>query len=350
MPPMKGIEAAAGFLREYGGPPVRIMEVCGTHTAAIFKSGIRSMLSPAIKLISGPGCPVCVTPAGYIDRLLEYAARPDTCVLSFGDMLRVPGGKGSLMAARGGGARYAMMYSPLQALEMAAKEPDTTFVVAAVGFETTAPSYALLLREAARRGIGNIRLLTALKAILPAMQALCETGPQIDAFLCPGHVSTIIGADAYRGLCEKYRKPMVVAGFGGEHLLAAVYEIMTELGQGRAEVRNLYPEAVSAAGNLKAQALLGEYFEPGEAPWRGIGAIPYSGLYLREEFARYDAGSRDLKDDAGEPEGCRCADVICGRADPDYCPHFGRKCTPQDPLGACMVSDEGACAIWYRNV
>jgi hydrogenase expression/formation protein HypD len=347
---MKGIEAAADFLRKYGGPPVSIMEVCGTHTAAIFKTGIRSILSPEIKLISGPGCPVCVTPAGYIDRLLEYAARPGHCVLSFGDMLKVPGGKGSLMAARGGGARYSMMYSPLQALELAEKEPGTTFVVAAVGFETTAPSYALLLMEAQRRGIQNIRLLTALKTILPAMEALCETGPKIDAFLCPGHVSTIIGADAYRGLCEKYRKPMAVAGFDGEHLLAAVYEIMTELGHGRAEVKNLYPEAVSAEGNRKAQALLDQFFEPGDAPWRGIGAIPGSGLYLREAFARFDAGSRDLGEDAYEPEGCRCADVICGRVDPDRCPHFGRKCTPQDPLGACMVSDEGACAIWYRNV
>ena len=181
------------------------------------------------------------------------------------------------------------------------------------------------------------------------METLCATEPAIDAFLCPGHVSTIIGADAYRGLCEKYHKPMAVAGFDGEHLLAAIYEIMTELGQNRAEVKNLYAEAVSPEGNRKAQALLGRYFEAGEASWRGIGDIPDSGLYLREKYEHYDAGSRGISGGAKEPAGCRCADVICGRADPSFCPHFGRKCTPQDPLGACMVSDEGACAIWYRN-
>jgi hydrogenase expression/formation protein HypD len=347
---MKGIEAAAEFLRKYDGPAVHIMEVCGTHTAAIFKTGIRSLLSPKIRLISGPGCPVCVTPGGYIDRLLEYAMKPNHCVLSFGDMLKVPGSGGSLTARRGDGARFSMMYSPLQALELARENPGVTWVVAAVGFETTAPAYALLVAEAEKRGLGNIRLLTALKTILPAMEAVCRTGPAIDAFLCPGHVSTIIGADAYRGLCGKYRKPMAVAGFSGGHLLAAIFEIMTELGQGRAEVKNLYPEAVSSEGNRKAQALLGQYFEAGEASWRGIGEIPASGLYLRGEYARFDAGSRGLSGAAAEPAGCRCADVVCGRADPSECAHFGRKCTPEDPLGACMVSDEGACSIWYRNV
>lgn len=347
---MKGIEAASAFLREYGGPSVNIMEVCGTHTAAIFKSGIRSILSPRIRLISGPGCPVCVTPAGYIDRLLEYATKPNHCVFSFGDMLKVPGSAGSLMGRRGEGAEFGMMYSPLQALEMAEKNPGVTYVVAAVGFETTAPAYALLIAEAERRSLGNIRLLTALKTILPAMETLCATEPAIDAFLCPGHVSTIIGSDAYKGLCEKYHKPMCVAGFDDEHLLAAIYEIMTQLSQGRAEVRNLYAEAVSPEGNPKAQALLERYFEGGEAPWRGIGEIPGSGLYLRPEYARFDAGSRGLSGVAAEPPGCRCADVICGRVDPSGCPHFGRKCTPQDPLGACMVSDEGACSIWFRNV
>jgi hydrogenase expression/formation protein HypD len=347
---MKGIERAAAFLREYDGPSVNIMEVCGTHTAAIFKSGIRSILSPKIRLISGPGCPVCVTPAGYIDKLLEYAMTPGCCVLSFGDMLKVPGSAGSLAGRRGEGAEFQMMYSPLQALELAEKNPAITYIVAAVGFETTAPAYALLLGEAERRGLSNIRLLTALKTILPAMETLCATEPNIDAFLCPGHVSTIIGADAYKELCGKYHKPMCVAGFDGGHLLAAIHEIMTQLSQGRAEVRNLYAEAVSGEGNKKAQALLDECFASGEAVWRGIGDIPGSGLYLRDKYARFDAGSRGLSGVAAEPPGCRCADVICGRTGPNACPHFGRKCTPLDPLGACMVSDEGACSIWFRNV
>jgi hydrogenase expression/formation protein HypD len=347
---MKGFEKTAAALREYDGPAVNIMEVCGTHTAAIFKSGIRSLLSPKIKLISGPGCPVCVTPAGFIDKLLGYALMPGHCVLSFGDMLKVPGSTGSLMARRGDGATFQMVYSPLQALDLAAAHPDTMYIMAAVGFETTAPAYALLIEEADRRGLANIKLLTALKTILPAMAFICATEPHVDAFLCPGHVSTILGAGAYRTLCGQYHKPMCVAGFTGEHLMAAIREIMTELGQNRADVRNLYPEAVSWEGNPKAQALLGKYFETGEATWRGIGEIPGSGLYLRPAFARYDAGSRNLSSNAAEPAGCRCADVICGRIDPKHCPHFGRACTPQDPLGACMVSDEGACAVWHRNV
>jgi hydrogenase expression/formation protein HypD len=347
---MNGMERIASFLRDYDGRPVSIMEVCGTHTAAIFKSGIRSLISPKIRLISGPGCPVCVTPGGFIDRLLEIAQTPGQCVLSFGDMLKVPGSTGSLLSRRGDGAAFRMVYSPLQALELAAEHPGTTFTMAAVGFETTAPAYALLLQQAEKRGLTNIRLLTALKAILPAMDFICDTEPQVDAFLCPGHVSTILGSQAYNAICKKYRKPMCVAGFDGEHLLAAIGEILTELGQGRAEVKNFYPEAVSAEGNVKAQALLQKYFESTDALWRGIGAIPASGLALKPQYARFDAGSKGLGGTTAEPAGCRCADVICGRIDPKTCPHFGRGCTPEQPIGACMVSDEGACAVWYRNV
>ena len=346
---MTGVEKAAAFLGKYSGPPVRVMEVCGTHTAAIFKSGIRSLLPPGIKLISGPGCPVCVTPAGYVDRLLAYAMTPQCCVLSFGDMLKVPGTDGSLLGRRGDGARFRMVYTPLQALDMAQNEPEKLFIVAAVGFETTAPVYALLLEEAAKRGLQNIRLLTALKTILPAMAFICTTEPHVNAFLCPGHVSAIIGADAYQPLCKRYHKPMCIAGFTGEHLLAALHEILTELNRGEAHVRNLYPEAVTAGGNPKAQALLDRYFEPDSAGWRGIGEIPGSGLYLREAYAAFDAGSHGTMGSAAEPPGCRCADVVCGRVDPHDCPHFGRRCVPQDPLGACMVSDEGACSVWYRN-
>lgn len=346
---MTGVEKAASFLRAYDGPPVNIMEVCGTHTAAIFKCGVRSLISPKIRLISGPGCPVCVTPQGYIDKLLEYALAPGNCVLSFGDMLKVPGDEGSLLSHRGDGARFQVVYSPLQTLDLAEKNPDTRYVMAAVGFETTAPVYALLLEEAEKRGLQNIRLLTALKTILPAMDFICATEPHVDAFLCPGHVSSIIGAGAYREICEKYNKPMCVAGFDGSHLLAAISEILVEFAGCRAEVRNFYTEAVSEAGNKKAQAILARYFEPGDAFWRGIGDIPGSGLYLKPEYSKYDAGSHGIGGTEKEPAGCRCADVICGRLYPDRCPHFGRACTPEAPLGACMVSDEGSCSIWYRN-
>ncbi len=346
---MKGIEESARFLSEYSGPPVSVMEVCGTHTAALFKSGIRGLLSKHIRLVSGPGCPVCVTQPAYVDRLIQYAMTPGCRVLSFGDMLKVPGAGGSLIGSRGAGARFEMIYSPLQALEYAKNNPDTQYVVAAVGFETTAPAYALLLREAERRNLGNIRLLTALKTILPAMETICATEPQIDAFICPGHVSSVIGAGAYRQLSAQYRKPMCVAGFDGEHLLAALHALVTDVNQSRPGVRNLYPEAVSEEGNQKAKALLSRYFEPGDAVWRGIGSIPGSGLYLREAFAGFDAGSRALPDAAPEPAGCRCADVIRGRLDPADCPLFGKACRPEAPVGACMVSDEGACSVWYRN-
>lgn len=348
---ISGIEETARFLREYTGSPVSIMEVCGTHTAALFKSGVRSMLSPRIRLVSGPGCPVCVTQGAYVDKLITFATAPGCCVLSFGDMLKVPGTRGSLLGNRGGGARFEMIYSPLQALELAEKNPDTQYIIAAVGFETTAPAYALLLQEAENRGLVNIRLLTALKTILPAMETICATEPQIGAFICPGHVSSIIGAGAYRQISGRYRKPMCVAGFDGEHLLPALQALVTDVNQGRVGVRNLYPEAVTEAGNQKAQALLRRYFEPGDAIWRGIGAIQASGLYLRSEYMRYDAGSRALHEATDQTApGCRCADVIRGRIDPDSCPLFGKACKPEAPIGACMVSDEGSCSVWYRNI
>ncbi len=345
---MEAVTRAAEDLRHYDGPPVTIMEVCGTHTAALFRTGLRSLLPPSIRLISGPGCPVCVTPSGYIERLVEWALTPDCCVLSFGDLLRVPGPTGSLLERRGDGARFEMVYSPLQALDWMAKEPQTTFVMAAVGFETTAPAYGLLLRAAEERGLTNLKLLCALKRIVPAMDLLCRQETTIDAFLCPGHVSTILGADVYRPLSERYHKPMVVGGFDETHLVAAVWEIVRQCREGRATVRNLYPEAVTAEGNRRAQDVLEHYFAPGDSVWRGIGEIGDSGLFLRPEYSAWDGGSIGLGD-AGMDAGCRCADVLCGRINPSQCPLFGRVCAPVSPRGACMVSDEGACGIWHRN-
>ena len=344
---MTALEGALQELKAYSGRPLTFMEVCGTHTAAIFRSGLRGVLPPSIRLVSGPGCPVCVTSLGAIDHLLDYAMQPDTCVLSFGDMLRVPGRKGSLLSLRGEGAHSRMIYSPFQAVEMAQAEPGTRFVAAAVGFETTAPAWAMAARKTLELGLENLTFLTALKTILPAMDALCAEGNRIDGFLCPGHVSTILGSDAYGALCQKHRKPMVVAGFEAEHLVAAVLELTRQASHGQAQVRNLYPEAVRTEGNTKALNLMEQSFEPGDAHWRGLGVIPGSALYFRGELATLDAGSR-IAAEADTASACRCAEVLRGRLDPPQCPMFGR-CTPLNPLGACMVSEEGACGVWFAN-
>ena len=349
------IQSVIQYLQKYDGRPLSLMEVCGTHTAAIFKGGVRSFLSPKIRLISGPGCPVCVTPTAFIDRCVDYAMRPDCVLLSFGDMLKVPGSNMSLTEAKGEGARVELMYSPLEALDKAKQHPEITYVIAAVGFETTAPVYALLIDEARKRGIRNLRLVTALKTVIPALHWLCQ-GENVDGFLCPGHVSVIIGSEPYEELAVRYRKPFAVAGFEPEHILAAVYDLVKQLEEGTCRVHNYYPNAVQTAGNGKALAVLNRCFEPGAATWRGLGEIADSGLYLKGEYAEYDGGSRDLSTDMKLPSGCRCGDVITGRINPDQCPMFAaelkdglRGCTPTTPYGPCMVSSEGACGIWYRN-
>ncbi len=343
------LKEALEYLKRYDGPEVKLMEVCGTHTASIFRHGIRSLISEKIKLISGPGCPVCVTPTAYIDRVAEFALKEGYEVLTFGDMMKVPGSGGSLSERKGDGARVRIMYSPFEALELAEADPSTTYVVAAVGFETTVPSYALLAREARRRGIRNIRLVTALKTVMPALRWICDNQPDIAGFLCPGHVSVITGPEIYRPLAERYGKPCAVAGFEAEHLLAAICDLMRQIEAGKPRVDNLYPEAVRPGGNPRAMEAIEEVFEPGDAVWRGLGSIAGSGLYLRGGYEELDGGSRGLDGDMALPEGCRCADVITGRIDPSECPMFGSACTPASPYGPCMVSAEGACGIWYRN-
>ena len=343
------IQKVVEYLQNYDGRPLKLMEVCGTHTSSIFKNGIRSLISPKIKLISGPGCPVCVTPAAYIDKCLEYAGTENCSVLTFGDMIKVPGTGGSFADNKGDGVSVEVMYSPFEAVEKAEKNPQTTYVVAAVGFETTAPAYALMLEEAQKKNLSNIRLVTALKTVIPALEWICENQQDIDGFICPGHVSVIIGSNAYRGLADKYRKPFVVAGFEGEHILAVIYDIVRQIEDGRSEVRNCYTNAVRPEGNVKALDVIGRYFETGSAVWRGLGPIADSGLYLREEYRAYDGGSFGLDEDIVLPAACRCADVIVGRINPDQCPMFCTDCSPLNPYGPCMVSAEGACGIWYRN-
>lgn len=340
------------YLKAYDGRELKLMEVCGTHTAAIFRNGIRDLISPKIRLISGPGCPVCVTPTAYIDKCVEYAKTPGYELLTFGDMMKVPGTAGSLSENKAGkaGARISLMYSPFEAIEKAEANPDTTYVVAAVGFETTAPAYALMLQQAAAKGIRNIRLVTALKTALPALEWICENQNDIDGFICPGHVSVITGCHVYEKLAEKYHRPFVVAGFEAEHILAAIYRIVKQIEAGDGKVENMYKNAVRDSGNAKAMQSVSEVFAVGPAMWRGLGIIEGSGLYLRDEYAGYDGGSKGLDADMQLPEACSCADVITGRIDPGQCSMFSSgACTPTSPFGPCMVSSEGSCGIWYRN-
>ena len=344
------LRQAAAFLRTYDGPAMRLMEVCGTHTAEIAANGIPSMLSDRIRLISGPGCPVCVTVSSYIDRLIECSTTENTTVLTFGDLLRVPGSRGSLADAIARGAHADYVYAPSQVVKRAKREPERQFVFGAVGFETTAPAYAMLLEELIREDIRNVKLLTSLRTMPAAIRAVAglarDAGEPVDAFLAPGHVCAVAGTDDYAALAEELGVPFVVAGFTGEELLAAVYALVRM--RGRGEMRNLYPRVVRPEGNRQAQEAVRKYFAPADTAWRGLGVIPASGLFLREEYSEFDAGSRDLCEDHA-PEGCRCGEVLTGRLAPEECPLFGRACTPAEPRGACMVSAEGSCSTAFRK-
>lgn len=337
----------AGYLSSYNGRPLRLMEVCGTHTAALYHTGIRQLLSPKIEMLSGPGCPVCVTPTSYIDKLVEYALTPGCKVLSFGDMLRVPGSRMSLAEARAKGAAVGMFYSPEQILTQAAKEPETRFILAAVGFETTAPVWATVVKAIQKQGLTNVKLLTSLKTMPAAMEMLCESG-EIDGFLCPGHVAVITGSKYFRHLAHVYHEPMVVGGFTEEQLLLALTQLVHKAERMYAGVWNGYPECVTEEGNKKALALMAEVFEPGTAAWRGLGLVNNSGLYLKDGFASLDAGSQVLTEDK-VPAGCSCGQVLTGQIKSSECPLFGKACTPEKPVGACMVSNEGSCRIAYQQ-
>lgn len=337
--------ALSAWLRGYCGRPLRLMEVCGTHTSALYRTGLRGMLPPGVTMLSGPGCPVCVTPTAYIDRLVGFALTPGCRVLSFGDMLAVPGGEMSLAGARARGGNVGFFYAPEQALEAARREPGTQFVLAAVGFETTAPVWAALAKEIVSSGLANVRLLTALRTMPAAMDSLCASGG-IDGFLCPGHVAVVTGSELFRPLAEKRRLPMVVGGFTADLLLRALCRLVREAGAGNWGLWNEYPQFVRPQGSEAARAAIAEVFEPGPADWRGFGRLPDSGLYLRGPYAALDAGSRGLGSDR-TASGCRCGDVLRGRLAPRDCPLFGRTCTPRHAAGACMVSSEGACRISY---
>ncbi len=328
-----------------------VMEVCGTHTVSLYRSGVRSMLPENLRLISGPGCPVCVTAQGYMDAAVDLARRNDVTVATYGDMVRVPGHRASLEGARAAGADVRVVYSARQAVGMAERAPERDVVFLAIGFETTAPATAAALIEAESKGVDNLFFLTAHKRVVPVMQGLLEAGEvPIDGFLCPGHVSVIIGSEPYRPIAERFGRPCVVAGFEPVQMLQALLDIARMRLEGTARVENGYGVAVSDGGNPVAQALIERVFAIADARWRAMGILPASGLVLREAYARFDAAQRfaiEMPDDI-DPPGCRCGDVIQGKATPTECPLFSRGCTPRRPVGPCMVSSEGTCAAVFK--
>jgi hydrogenase expression/formation protein HypD len=336
-------------LRTSEAPAATLMEVCGTHTVAIARHGLRQALPEGVRLISGPGCPVCVTPQEDIDHFIALGGLEGVALATFGDMVRVPGAERSLEQARAEGADVLVVYSPMDAIAAAERQPEREVIFFGIGFETTAPAVALAIVEAKRRDLGNFSVLCAHKLIPPAMMALLDSDVRVDGFICPGHVSVIIGSEAYEPVAAR-GKPCVVTGFEPADVLTAMQMLLRQVGEGRSEVELEYSRVVHPEGNPRAQELLAEVFRVVDARWRGIGVIPASGYALAEELAQYDAASRfEVELPASvEPAGCRCGDVLRGAIDPPECPLFGKACTPRKPVGSCMVSSEGACQAHYR--
>ncbi len=330
---------------------VRLMGVCGTHTMAIFRSGIKALLPETITLLSGPGCPVCVTAQREIDAFIKLAGIQNVIVATFGDLLRVPGAHSSLQKERAEGKEVRIVYSAFDALELARKNPQKEVVFLGVGFETTAPTIAASLIEAEKRNLKNFCVLSAHKLVPPALTVLMKAeGVKIDGFICPGHVSVIIGSGAYLPVVEKYHIPCVVSGFEPADILQAIYMLVKQLEAGDAKLENEYGRAVTFEGNEKARQIMYQVFEPADAPWRGIGTIPGSGLKIRKEFDSFNAKKKfDLSvPDSKEPKGCACGEILMGLKTPPECPLYKKVCTPGHPVSPCMVSTEGTCAAYYK--
>ncbi len=339
-------ETVAGSSRQ-----LTLMEVCGTHTMSIHQHGIRSLLPDQLRLVSGPGCPVCVTPLPYVDHALALARQPGTIITTFGDMLRIPGSSSSLLEEKARGADIRSVYSPLDAVRLAQSHPQQRIVFLGVGFETTTPTVAGAILQANRLQLQNFAVLCAHKT-MPAPMAALSSDPdlQVDGYLCPAHVSTIIGTRAYQPLAEKYRVACVVTGFEPLDILQGVAMLAKQIMAGEARVENQYRRFVKPEGNPKAQQLTASVFEPCDAIWRGIGQLPASGLRLRKAFATFDAISRFpvQVEESRDPVGCLCGEILKGKVAPRDCPLFGNACTPESPVGACMVSSEGTCAAEHK--
>ena len=330
----------------------KFMEVCGGHTHTIYRHGIEHLLPPNVEMVHGPGCPVCVIPMGRIDDAIALARAPGVIFTSFGDMLRVPGSKGSLLGAQAQGADIRIVYSPLDALRVAVDNPERHIVFFAVGFETTAPSTAATVLRARQDGVTNFSVFSNHVTIVPPIRAILESPDlRLDGFIGPGHVSTVIGQRPYRFVPEEHGKPFVTAGFEPLDILQAIAMLLTQISEGRCCVENQYTRCVSEAGNPRALAFLKEVFElRPHFEWRGLGFIPESALKLRAEFAQWDAELRFEVPGVrvADPKACQCGEVLKGAIKPWECKVFGTACTPETPIGTCMVSSEGACAAYYN--
>jgi len=337
--------------RNFSRSEIRLMEICGTHTVSIFRSGLRQLLPSAIKLISGPGCPVCVTANGEIDKAIWLARQPGVIVTTFGDLVRVPGSESSLNIERSRGADVRIVYSSLDAVKIAREAPGRQVVFIGIGFETTAPTIAAAIKQAFKSGIDNFSVLSAHKLLPPAMRALLDAREvNLDGFICPGHVSIVIGAGAYQEVVDKYGVPCVITGFEPLDILQGISTLVDQVECGRAAVINDYRRVVGWEGNIAARKVIDEIFEPVDSTWRGIGVIAKSGLGFRPEWKRFDAAARFSMPEiqVREHPGCRCGEVLRGVMAPPECGLFRKVCNPQNPKGPCMVSGEGTCGAYYR--
>jgi hydrogenase expression/formation protein HypD len=347
-------ELAARMVRsisEISRTEVRFMEICGTHTVSILRSGIKSALPGTISLISGPGCPVCVTSAEEMDRCISLSRIPGLTVATFGDLVRVPGTESSLREEQAAGAEIRVVYSSLDALQLAREDRNRKVVFLGIGFETTIPTVAAAILQASKEGLDNFMVLSCHKLLPPALAALLESDEvRIDGFLCPGHVTTIIGTAPYLETAGKHGKPCVVSGFEPVDILQSIHMLIRQVEQNECRVEIQYGRAVSAEGNRRARQVMEQVFEPRDSTWRGLGPIPGSGLRLRPEFAAHDAEARfEIETpEARENPACRCGQVLRGAVTPPDCSLFGKGCDPRKPLGPCMVSSEGTCAAYYR--
>lgn len=332
--------------------PLRFMEVCGSHTVSLFRGGLRALLPPRVTHLTGPGCPVCVTHDSEVATFLTLADQRGIHLATFGDLMRVPGPGGrSLKHAQAEGARISVVYSPLDALTLAARHPEETIVFLGVGFETTAPAVAATILLASQQKCSNFAVYSCHKLVPPVLSALlADQDNTIDAFLLPGHVSTILGLEPYKFIAEEWQRPAVVAGFEPADILDALCRMAAQYRSGRFRVENAYPRAVHSEGNPKARATLWEVFHATDALWRGLGSIPQSGLQINEAYASFDAIKRFAltPPDVCPLPGCRCGEILKGKLTPNQCPLFGSVCSPASPVGPCMVSTEGSCAAYYK--
>ena len=345
------IRSLAAEIKRSSHTPVRLMEFCGGHTAAVFKYGLRQLLPGTVEMVSGPGCPVCVTDQSDLDRVLVLARIPDVILATFGDMMKVPGSLGSLQTAAADGADVRVVYSTLEALALARRNPDRPVIFIGVGFETTAPTVAAAISRAEKEGLANFYVLSLHKTCPPVIDALLSRGElNLHGLICPGHVSTVTGANAWAPLAKRHAMPCVVSGFEPADILQSVLMLVNQVESGRVAVENAYTRGCTREGNANARKIIDTFFETGPAVWRGLGPVPASGLKIRNEYAAFDARRAfDASPPAptSAPAGCLCGDILRGVKIPPDCPLFKTVCTPSTPAGPCMVSSEGACGTYY---